>query len=380
MIYADNAATTQLDMEAYQAMDLFFKHEYGNPSSAYSFSRLPRQAIREARATIASCIGAEYEEIFFTSGGTESNNWALKGVALKNKGQKEQIITSEVEHHATVNSCSFLKSIGFEIISLPVNSYGEVEIEKFTESISKKTSLVSLILVNNEIGTIQEISSLVSATHNSGALFHTDAVQAVGHIPIDVKRLGIDLLSASAHKFNGPKGIGFLYIKSGLEILPFISGGSQEMGFRAGTENVPSIVGMAVALKNNISSMQSNREHLEKLSSIFINRLRLSGLDFLLNGSKQRLPGHISISIKNESGERLLHRLDLDGICVSTGSACNASKTEVSHVIKALNIPSSYAQGTVRVSFGKKNTEEDAVKIAESICRICQRHKKLSPS
>ncbi|NLE25897.1 cysteine desulfurase [Aminivibrio pyruvatiphilus] len=372
MIYADNAATTRLDNQAYQAMVPFLNDEYGNASSAYSFSRVPRQALRDARAAIAECIGAKDEEVFFTSGGTESNNWALKGVSFARKNEKKRIITSAVEHHAILHSCEFLEKIGMEIVYLPVDRTGSVSMDILKRSISDKTALVSLILANNEIGSLQDIAPLARIAHDYGALFHTDAVQAVGHIPVNVCNLGVDLLSASAHKFNGPKGVGFLYIRDGIEIQSYSSGGAQERKLRAGTENIAAIVGMAVALKNNVSMMDENTSHLEKIASIFLRRLASSGIDYLLNGSSKRLPGHISISIKNEDGERLLHRLDLKGVCISTGSACNASENEISHVIKAVAIPASYAKGTIRISFGKENTEQDADKIAEAIISVCR--------
>lgn len=373
MIYADNAATTRLDNQAYQAMVPFLKDEYGNASSVYSFSRVPRQALRDARAAIAGCIGAKDEEVFFTSGGTESDNWALKGISFARKNEKKHIITSSVEHHAILHSCAFLEKIGIKIVYLPVDRTGLVSMDILKRSISDETALVSLILANNEIGSLQDIASLARVAHEYGALFHTDAVQAVGHIPVNVCSLGVDLLSASAHKFNGPKGVGFLYIRNGIEIQSYSSGGAQERKLRAGTENIAAIVGMAVALKNNVMMMDTNTIHLEKLSSVFLHQLNSSGVDYLLNGSSRRLPGHLSISIKGEAGERLLHRLDLKGICISTGSACNASETEISHVIQAIDIPSLYAKGTIRISFGKENTLDESARIAEAIASICNR-------
>lgn len=377
MIYADNSATTSLDPEALSAMEPFLKSEFGNASGAYSFSRRPRQALREAREIIAECIGARGSEVFFTSGGTESANWAIKGAALARKSERRQVVTSRVEHHAVLRSCQFLEAMGFEAAYLPVDGNGLVAPEVLAGAVSGKTALVSLILANNEIGSLQDIPSLAEIGRKVGAMFHTDAVQAVGHIPVDVNDLGVDLLSASAHKFNGPKGSGFLYVREGLKLCPYMSGGGQEGGGRAGTENVAGIVGMAAALKSNVEAMEKNRASLDEISRIFLTRLESHGVDFILTGSKNRLPGHVSISIRNEHGDRILHRLDLKGICISTGSACNASETEVSHVIEALNLPPEYAMGAIRVSFGKCNSTEDAVEIADEIASICKPAMKL---
>lgn len=377
MIYADNSATTPLDPEAFSAMEPFLKGEFGNASAAYSFSRRPRQAIKEARQTIADCIGARAGEIYFTSGGTESANWAIKGAALARKSERRQVVTSRVEHHAVLRSCQFLVTMDFESTYLQVDGNGLVTPEALAGAISDKTALVSLILANNEIGSLQDIATLAEIVQKAGAVFHTDAVQAVGHIPVDVNDLGVDLLSASAHKFNGPKGMGFLYVREGLKLWPLMSGGGQESGSRAGTENVAGIVGMAAALKNGVEAMEKNRALLDEISSTFLTRLGSHGVDFIPTGSKNRLPGHVSLSVRNEHGERILHRLDLKGICISTGSACNSSKTEASHVIKALNLPPEYENGAIRITFGKYNSIGDALKIADEIASICKPSMKL---
>ena len=371
MVYADNAATTKLDNEAFEAMRPYLLDMYGNASQPYSFSRSVRKALKQARETIASCINADPEEIYFTSGGTESDNWAIKGTMLM-PGDKRELITSQIEHHAILHSAKFVEQMGFQVQYLPVDSVGQISPKTLEACISSKTKLVSVMLSNNEVGTIEPIKELATIAHNNGALFHTDAVQAIGHLNIDVKLLDVDLLSASAHKFNGPKGIGFLYIRHGVEIIPFNDGGSQEFGQRAGTENIAAIVGMATALKNNIEVLEASTLHLQKLERTILNRLNEAGIDYRRNGSDTHLPGNMSLSFKGFEGEMLLHRLDLKGICVSTGSACDSKNTQVSHVLKAMAIDSEYAIGTIRVSLSKANTLDEALKIADSIISIVQ--------
>ena len=369
MIYADNAATTKLAPEALDAMMPFLTTEYGNASQPYSFSRSARRAIKEARETIAQCINADPEEIVFTSGGTEGDNWAIKETMLDSASGSELII-SEIEHHALLNSALSLQRFGYKMTVLPVDNFGRVNPLSLNATISNTTKLVSIMFSNNEIGTIQPIKELAKITHNNNARFHTDAVQAVGHIKIDVRDLDIDMLTASAHKFNGPKGVGFLYVRKGITIDSFIHGGTQEKGLRAGTENVASIVGMAKALETNCTNMESNKRHIRNLEKLLIEKLRESDLDFIQNGGENRIPGNISISFRAMDGESLLHRLDLMGICVSTGAACNSSETEVSHVLQAIKIDKQYAQGTIRISLGKYNTYDDIAYIASSIIKI----------
>lgn len=366
----DNAATTKLDKDALAAMLPWLQDEYGNASQPYSFARKPKKALTDARATIAACIGAEPEEIYFTSGGTESDNWAIKGLIEPN--DKHQTITSQIEHHAVLNACNALERLGYPVVYLPVDSQGVVLSDSLSKAITEKTKLVSVMMVNNEIGTIEPIKELATIAHTHNVLFHTDAVQAVGHIPIDVNELGIDMLSSSAHKFNGPKGIGFLYIRKGTQIRPLADGGAQEFHMRAGTENIASIVGMAVALKKNCRTMQETSTKLQAMDHAFIDVLHEANVDFIRNGSVSKSPGIISVSIRNISGEMLLHRLDLKGISISTGSACDSVNTQVSHVIKAIGVPSAYAQGTIRISFGHDNQIEDAVEIAHAIAKILQ--------
>ena len=368
-IYADNAATTKLDIDAFEAMKPFLLDEYGNASQPYSFARKPKQALREARAIIAQCINAEPEEIFFTSGGTESDNWAIKGVAFVD-AEKHTIITSQIEHHAILRACEDVEKLGCPVIYLPVTKKGVVTPEVLNSAITSDTRLISIMYANNEIGTIEPIKELCEIAHRNGALFHTDAVQAVGHIEIDVKELGVDILSASAHKFNGPKGIGFLYIKKGTPINSYASGGAQEFGMRAGTENVASIVGMAVALKKNCERIQEATRHLLTCETVLIEKLNNAGIDFVRNGSDNHIPGNISLSFRSADGETLLHRLDLMGICVSTGAACDSVNTQVSHVLSSIGIDAEYSEGTIRVSLGIDNTCNDIAVIAESIIRV----------
>ena len=367
MIYADNAATSKLDIEAFEAMKPYLLDEYGNASQPYFFGTDAKKAIKKARSTIAECIGALPEEIFFTSGGTESDNWAIKGSAF-NDPFKRATITSQIEHHAILNSCASIERLGYPVAYLPVDSAGIVSPETLSQIISDETRLVSIMFSNNEIGTIEPISALAGVAHDHGALFHSDGVQAVGHVPINVAQMKIDMLSASAHKFNGPKGIGFLYIKKGVQIGPFNNGGAQEFGMRAGTENVAAIVGMAVALKNNVNEIAETRDHILSLENLLMDQL--AGMDFIRNGAPDHIPGNISLSFKNADGEAILHRMDLMKICISTGSACDSVNTQISHVIKAIHVPTEYATGTVRISLGKYNTEQDVLDIATALRKI----------
>lgn len=369
LIYADNAATTQMDIAAFEAMKPFLTNEYGNASQPYAFARKPKKALQDAREMIASCIGAAPDEIFFTSGGTESDNWAIKGFALLN-ANKHATITSAFEHHAVLHSCQALERNGYPVAYMCPSQEGYIKTEILEEYITDQTYLTSVMFANNEIGTVQPIKELCAIAHENGSIFHTDAVQAVGHIPIDVHDLGIDMLSASAHKFNGPKGVGFLYIRSGLMAMPYSDGGAQEFGLRAGTENVAGIVGMAVALKNNCDNLGENTRYVTNLESRFVSLLESSGIKYVRNGGASRLPGLLSLSFPGADGEAILHRLDLTGICISTGSACNSKSIDVSHVLQSIRLDDNYARGTVRISLGKSNTEEDVEAILKALMKI----------
>ena len=371
MVYTDNAATTRLAPEALTAMMPYLQAEYGNASQPYSFSRTARKALKEAREMIAICINAEPENIFFTSGGTESDNWAIKGSMYLYDSSKS-LITTQIEHHAVLHSAARVERMGYSVAYLPVDSSCTVQPGTLEDIISSNTRLVSVMMSNNEVGSIQPINELAIIAHEYGAVFHTDAVQTVGHITIDVKSMGVDMLSASAHKFNGPKGIGFLYVKENTPLFSFMDGGAQESGLRAGTENIASIVGMSVALKSNCEQMEKNQKYLRLLERGLIDGLRQTGLDFIRNGSDNRIPGNVSLSFKGADGEMLLHRLDLMGICVSTGSACDSKNTQISHVLRAMHVPEEYARGTIRISLGKDNTVDEVQTIVKCIKKILE--------
>lgn len=368
-VYADNAATTQLDIDAFEAMKPYLLQKYGNASQPYSFARQPRKAIQEARETIASCIGARPEEIFFTSGGTESDNWAIKGTAFRNYDHRATITTA-FEHHAVLHACEAIERLGCPVAYMYPDSSGYISPETLERYITDEALLVSLMFANNEIGSIQPIKDLCNIAHAHGATFHTDAVQAIGHIDIDVNDLGVDMLSASAHKFNGAKGVGFLYIRKGTPISVYADGGTQEHGLRAGTENVAGIVSMAVALKKNVENMKANQKHIIGLERMLLDSLDESGISYTRNGGDHTLPGIISLSFDGKDGEAILHRMDLMGVCISTGSACDSKNTEISHVLQAIRMPESLAKGTIRISLGKNNTEDDVYAIAVALRKI----------
>lgn len=365
-VYADNAATTRLSNKAFESMLPYLQNEYGNASQLYSFARLPKKALKEARQVIANCIGAQPSEIFFTSCGTESDNWVINGAVQ----QHLPIVTSSIEHHAILRPCEAAKRCGCSVSLLPVTKEGIVLSSSVKEVVHSSCGLLSVMYANNEIGTIQPIKELATIAHENGWLMHTDAVQAMGHTRINVRELGIDMLSASAHKFNGPKGIGFLYIKEGIDWPSLIKGGAQEKGLRAGTENVALIVGMATALEENVISICENESYLAHLEEILISNLSRSGIVFYRNGAENHIRGNVSLSFPNRSGESIMHRLDLKGICVSTGSACDSKETQISHVLKAIGLEEMLAKGTIRISLSKYNTEQDMIKIVQVLVGI----------
>lgn len=366
VIYADNAATTQLSERALEAMLPYLQGEFGNASQSYTFSRSAKLAIKKSREIVAECIGALPDEIFFTSGGTESDNWVIQGAMY----QCMPIVTSSIEHHAILKPCEWAKGNNCDVKMIPVSHEGVVSLEKLSSNLYGKKGIVSIMYANNEIGTIQPVERIARLCHNNGWLFHTDAVQAVGHVFIDVKKQGIDMLSASAHKFNGPKGIGFLYIKKGIEWPSLIMGGSQERAHRAGTENVASIVGMAVALRENVDNLEKNANHLLNLENILLTSLTQTGVHYHRNGAENHIAGNVSLSFYENNGESIMHRLDLIGVSVSTGSACDSQKTQISHVLKAINLDNLLAKGTIRISFGKNNTKEDVGIIHKHLVKI----------
>lgn len=375
-IYADHAATTPLSPAAYVAMQPWLKDQYGNPSTLYSLAQEPRKAVSSARNIIAECIGAKSNEIFFTSGGTEADNWALTGTAFRYPNRRDRIITSCIEHHAILHTCDFLKRMGYDIDLLPVDQKGIVKPEILSKHLKTSTQLVSIMMANNEIGTIQPIKELSEAAHQNGCLFHTDAVQAVGHVPINVQGLNVDMLSASAHKFNGPKGIGFLFIREGVSIEAFMHGGAQEFGHRAGTENVAGIVGMAAALQEHQKCICEEAEYVKGLAETLLANLRKTDLDFMVNGSENRIPGSLNLSFRGIDGETLMHRLDLKDTAVSTGAACNSKKTILSHVLQAIAVPDEYAYGTIRITLGMDNTMDQMHALAKQIYDIISKMQK----
>jgi len=351
-IYADHAATTPLDPDALAAMLPYLTDLYGNPSAPYSAAASVREALSQARRTIATCIGANPEEIYFTSGGTEANNWVIQGT-------EGGIAVSTIEHHSLLSPCAAAQRQGRAVSYIPATTAGIVTAEAVKNSLTPDVKLVSVMTANNELGTIQPITALVEVAHQHGALFHTDAVSAIGRIPLDVKVLGVDFLSASAHKFGGPKGIGFLYIKKDAHIAPLLYGGAQEDGLRAGTENVAAIIGMAVALQNAVTHLDSHRTHLEELTALFLDGLQAAGIPFIRHGGTDTLPGYLSLAFPTMAAENLLHRLDLQGILVSTKAACDGKDTATSQVLQAIGLPEEIAASTIRVSFGHTNTEAD---------------------
>ena len=370
IIYADNAATTRLDDDALALMTELQRNFFANPSSSYKLARQPKKILREAREKIAACLNAEPHEIFFTSGGTESDNWAIKSVVLADLRERPNIITSTIEHKAILNSCAAMQALGCSVTLLPVDKSGVVKVSDLREKILPQTKIISVMLANNEVGTIQPIATLADIAHAAGKIFHTDAVQAVGHIPIDVRTLGADMLSASAHKFNGSKGVGFLYVRDDLKIAPYLDGGGQEFSSRAGTENFPAIAAMALALEKNCRDMSAIAEKLSAATKILVSILREAAIDFIVNGGANRLPGHLSLSFRGRDGEILMHRLDLKNICVATGSACNSHETKISHVLQAIGIPDEYIRGTIRITLGKENPCRDAQIIGRTLAAI----------
>ncbi len=374
MIYADNAATTKISESAFKKMLPYLKDQYGNASSQYAIGMHAKDAIEHARQQAANAIGANPFEIIFTSGGSEANNWIFRSVSEMYPNQAIHLITSSIEHHSVLNTCHALEASGIEITYLPVNQKGVIAMNDLQTAIKPNTKLVSLMLANNEIGTIQPIAEIGKFLHGRDILFHTDAVQAVGHIPINVNELQVDFLSASAHKFNGAKGTGFLYKNSAQKILPMIYGGSQELGFRAGTENVAGIVALGYALEENIAAMQATASLLKILVDQTIKGI-LEKLPFVsMNGDyEKRLPGTVNLRFEGISGESLMHLLDLKGICVSTSSACNAGNDAPSHVLLALGQSEEQAKSAIRISYGRYNTLEEVDIIIENICNACNK-------
>ena len=379
-IYLDYAATTPTHPEVVEAMLPYFSEVFGNPSSIYACGQEAKGALEEARDKVAELIGARDEEIVFTSGGTEADNFAIKGVAYANESKGNHIITTTIEHHAVLETCHFLETKGFRITYLPVDEYGLITAEEVRQAITNQTILISVMQANNEIGTIEPIAEIGKLTREAGIYFHTDAVQAVGHIPVNVDELGVDLLSMSAHKLYGPKGVGALYIRKGTKLRPFVHGGEQERGRRASTENVPGIVGLGKAVEIARQEMSEEAERITYLRNKLINGL-LEQIDHTrLNGHpRKRLPNNVNVSIAFAEGESMCLNLDLEGICVSTGSACSSAITEPSHVMLALGLPPLEAHSSLRFSLGKWTTEEEIDRVLEVLPRIVAKLRAMSP-
>lgn len=364
-IYLDHAATTDMLPEVTYAMEPYFVKKYGNASTTYELGVEAKHAIELAREQISASIHAKPNEIFFTSGGSESDNWAIKGMAGEKKKTGKHIITSKIEHHAVLHSCEHLESLGYKVTYLDVKADGIIDMKQLEDILKrdKEVSLVSVMYANNEIGTIEPVEEIGKLTRKHNVTFHTDAVQAVGQIPISVKRLPVDMLSASAHKFHGPKGVGFLYVREGVALPSFIHGGAQESGKRAGTENVAGIVGMAKALSIAQNELLRKSKTETELRNYFIRRVMREIPDVVLNGHHEnRLPGNISFSFKHVPGVALLVLLEEEGIFASAGSACSSGSTSLSHVIKAIKVPKEYAYGTIRFSMGRETTKEEVDK------------------
>ncbi|MFA4967284.1 MAG: cysteine desulfurase NifS [Candidatus Margulisiibacteriota bacterium] len=379
-VYLDHAATTPTDPRVVEAMRPYFTEIFGNPSSIHQFGQEAKGEMEAAREKVASLIGAKPEEIVFTSGGTEADNFALEGVAFANEKKGNHIITSKIEHHAVTECGTFLAKRGFNITYLPVDKYGLVDPEDVKKAITDKTVLVSIMHANNEIGTIEPIAEISKIVKEKGIYFHTDAVQTAAHIPVNVNDLGVDLLSISGHKFYGPKGIGILYIRKGTRMVPFLHGGAQERNRRASTENVPGIVGMAAAAEIAISEMTGEASRELVLRDKLIKGL-LDGIpDVILNGHPtQRLPNNVNVSIKYIEGESILLNLDMMGIAGSSGSACTSGSLDPSHVLLAIGLPHEIAHGSLRLTLGKQTTEEDINYVLEALPPIVDKLRAMSP-
>ncbi len=379
-IYLDNAATSRMRKEAFDAMLPYFMDEYANPSSIHSMSRNPRAAVKKAREQIANCLNCDQSEIFFTSGGTESDNWALISGAEMQSQKGKHIIISSIEHHAILETANYLKKRGFEVSEAEVDGNGTVMLDDLKGLFRPDTILVAVMTANNEIGTIEPIAEIAKLAHEHGALFHTDAVQAYAHVPIDVKAMGIDMLSASGHKFGGPKGIGFLYVRKGIRLPPFMHGGEQENGRRAGTSNVPGIVGMGVAAELAIKDMAADVAKMTAMRDRCIERIEKEIPYCRLNGHRtERLPGNVNFSFQFVEGESLLMSMGLKGVCVSTGSACASGSLDPSHVLLGIGLPHEVAHGSIRISLSERNTMEEVEYAVDCLKEAVAKIRSLSP-
>lgn len=380
LIYLDNAATTKTAPEVVEAMLPYFSKCYGNPSSIYSLGAKSKEAVTEARECIADSLGAQTNEIYFTAGGSEADNWALKATAEAYADKGKHIITSKIEHHAILHTCEYLEKRGYEITYVGVDENGILKLDELEAAIRPDTILISVMFANNEIGTIQPIREIGEIAKKHGILFHTDAVQAYGQLPIRVDDYHIDMLSASGHKLNGPKGIGFLYIRKGLKLRSFVHGGQQERARRAGTENVTGIVGLGAAVKRAFRIMEEKTEKEQKLRDHLIERIEAEVPYCRLNGDrKKRLPNNVNFSFRFIEGESLLIMLDMEGICASSGSACTSGSLDPSHVLLAIGLPHEIAHGSLRLTLSEETTEEELDIVVEAVKKIVERLRAMSP-
>lgn len=381
LIYMDHAATTAVRPEVLDAMLPYFTEKYGNPSSVYTFASRNKDVVNVSRDIIADSIGAKPEEIFFTGGGSESDNWALKAAAEAYSEKGRHIITTKIEHHAILHTCQYLEKQGFDVTYLDVDEKGMVDTGRLEAFIRPDTILISVMTANNEIGTIEPVSRIGAIAHEHGILFHTDAVQAYGQIPLDVNAMNIDMLSCSGHKLNGPKGVGFLYVRSGVKIGSFIHGGQQERGRRAGTENVPGIVGMGKAAELAVLSMNERMGRETEIRDHMIHRIMAEIPYSRLNGHEsERLPNNINISFQFVEGETILIMLDMAGICASAGSACTSGSVDPSHVLTAIGLPKEISHGAVRLTLGYENTMEEGDFVVDNLKRIVENLRNMSPA
>lgn len=380
IIYLDNAATTQVDSKVLEAMLPFFTEYYGNPSAVYSFAETAKKAVEDAREKLAELIHAKKDEIYFTGGGSESDNWALKATAEAYGNKGKHIITSKIEHHAILHTCEWLEKHGFEVTYLDVDEKGLVSPEELEKAIRPDTILISIMAANNEIGTIEPLAEIGEIAHKHGILFHTDAVQAFGHIPLDVDAMHIDMLSASGHKINGPKGIGLLYIRKGVKIRSFIHGGAQERQRRAGTHNVPGIVGFGKAAELALANMDERIKYETELRDYLIKRVSSEIPYTKVNGDlEKRLPNNANFCFRFIEGESMLILLDQNGICGSSGSACTSGSLDPSHVLLAIGLPHEIAHGSLRLSLSEKTTKEDIDFTIDELKKIIERLRNMSP-
>ena len=380
LLYLDNAATTKTAPEVVQAMLPYFTELYGNPSSVYSFAAKNKTAVMKQKEIIAEAIGAKENEIYFTAGGTEADNWALKATAEAYESKGRHIITSKMEHHAVLHTCEYLEKKGFEVTYLDVDEFGMVRLDELEKAIRPDTILISIMYANNEIGTVQPIKEIGKIAKDHGVLFHTDAVQAFGHMPIDVNECHIDMLSASAHKLNGPKGIGCLYIRTGVKIRSFIHGGAQERRRRAGTENVPGIIGFRAAVERAMKTLKERTEKERMLRDYLIGKIEKEIPYCRLNGHRtERLSNNVNFSFQFIEGESLLIMLDMKGICASSGSACTSGSLDPSHVLLAIGLPHEIAHGSLRISLNEEFETEDMDYVVETLREIVANLRKMSP-